>query len=130
MEYRNLLFLFGAVFFSVSNLLAQDKPRKTDLSGSKDYPLISRYKGAVIQSYSVDDYEKYVLGTGRIVEKDYRGQGKYFKKFIDLEGKITRIQYIIPQKEGILKVYKNYEIALKKADFEILFTMKDEDWTF
>ena len=62
------------------NSMAQQEPRKTDLPGSEDYPLISRYQGAVIQNYEVIDYEQYVLALGKPVEKDFRGHSVYLSK--------------------------------------------------
>lgn len=133
---KNLFKLLSvvAVITSISvNSLAQQEPRKSDLPGSKDYPLISRYQGAVIQNYEEIDYGKYVLPLGLPEEKEYRGHGRYLSKFDDLEGKIIRIQYLIPPDEGLFKVYKNYEIALENANYNILFkSSQDEDmnWTF
>jgi len=128
-------FLSGVVIvlLTSANSLAQQEPRKTDLPGSEDYSLISRYQGAVIQNYEVIDYGQYVLALGKPVEKEFREHGLYLSKFEDLEGKIIRIQYLIPPEEGIFKVYKNYTLALENANYNILFTSSDREesnWTF
>ena len=54
----NTNFLTGlAILLLMStSIFAQLEPRKTDLPGSNDYPLIYRYKGAVIQNYEEIDY--------------------------------------------------------------------------
>ena len=120
-----LLILFAGLylFIGVQNLKAQEP---------KDHPALSRYEGAEIVAYQVRDYIPYVLGTGDQKEKQFRGHGKYFSSYIDLEGKLTRIQYQVPLQEGIYKVFKNYENALKNAGYQILFTTSDKEssWPF
>lgn len=126
--------LIGVAFLLITNVtvFAQQEPRTTNLPGSQDYPIISSYKGAVIQNYEVTDYGQYVLGTGKPVEKDFRNHGKYFSKYIDLEGRIIRIQYLIPKPEGLFKVFKNYEIALNNAGLDAPYKTSDKkcDWSF
>ena len=39
-----------------------------------------------------------------------------------LEGKVTGIVYGAPKDRSLLEIHRNYELALKKAGFEILFT--------
>src|SRR6056297_117733 len=100
----------------------------------KDHPALSKYEGAEIIAYQVRDYAPYVLGIGPQEEKDeeFRGHRKYFSEFIDLEGKMTRIQYSINIDEGLFKVFKNYEQALKEAGYQILFMTFDQEssWPF
>jgi OmpA-OmpF porin, OOP family len=86
-----------------------------DVRGSKDHPLVSRYPGLVIRDYVVAEFDQFDLPLGRLksdstAEKSQR-----------LEGKITRIAYDAPSGRSILEIYRNYEDALKKAGFEILF---------
>ena len=98
----------------------------------KDHPALSRYEGAEIIAYYEQDYVPYVLGTGLQERKEFRGHGRYFSSYIDLEGKLTRIQYQVSVEEGIFKVFKNYENALKEANYQILFTTseKESSWPF
>lgn len=114
-------------------IFAQQEPRKNDLPGSKDYPLISRYDGAVIQNYEETDFDRYTIALGLPVEKEFRGHGKFLSKYKDLEGRIIRIQYLISRDEGLYKVYRNYQLALENANYHILFTSsneEDDNWTF
>jgi outer membrane protein OmpA-like peptidoglycan-associated protein len=114
--------LFGLIYVSAS---AQDKT---------DHPALSRYKGAEIVAYKTQDYVPYVLGIDKQEEKkeDFKGHRKYFKEYVDLEGKLTRIQYLTSKSEGLYKVFKNYENALKSAGYEILFSTsnKESSWPF
>ncbi len=128
--YAGFIVVLVAVFMFADVYAAP--PRATDQPGSRDHALISKYKGAVIQNYREIDYGAYVLGTGAPVNRNMRGHGRYFAEFEDIEGKITRMQYIIPKIEGLFKVYKNYETALKDAGMTILHTEshKTSEWPF
>ena len=98
----------------------------------KDHPAISRYKGAEIRAVQIKDYVPYVLGTGpqEIKDEEFRGHRKYFSKYLDLEGKLTRIQYQVPLEEGLFKVFKNYENALNNSGFQILFTTSEKESSY
>lgn len=99
-----------------------------------EHPAISNYKGAQLKARRVIDYAPYVLGIDDQVNKEenFRGHNTYFKEYIDLEGKLTRLQYIVPESEGIYKVFKNYEEALQDGNYQILFTTNDQEssWPF
>ncbi len=107
-------------------------------AGGKDHPALSRYKGAKIAerdgkvAFRQVDYAPYVLGIAKEKKKKIRGFEHYFGKYIDLEGKLTRIQYKVNKSEGLFKVYRNYEKALKSAGYEILFetSEKKSSWPF
>ncbi|NOY22200.1 MAG: OmpA family protein [Acidobacteria bacterium] len=90
-----------------------------DVAGSRNYPLISRFSGSIIQYYKVLKWDKYVLPVSPIVPE---GGGKTWKKKLAVAGKITRIQYSVSQDNNSIFVYTNYLNALKKADWKILFT--------
>ncbi len=127
---KTFLLAFASLLFTAAGSFAQDEPRTSDKTGCGDYQDISRYQGAVIQNCNVVDHDSYVLGLTAPVEKNFREHGKYFAKFLDLEGKITRIQYLIDQAEGIEKVAANYVTALSGANYTILCQVKDENWPF
>ena len=103
-------------------------------SQKKDHPALSRYEGAEIVAYQQQDYAPYVLALGNQEELDeeFRGTRWYFSDYVDLEGRLTRLQYRVPAEEGIFKVFKNYENALKNAGYQILFTTseKQSSWPF
>ncbi len=93
---------------------------QTDLEGSKDHPLISRYPGSVIYRYDAKEFDEYVLPLGKL-------QGQDFQKSRKVEGKTTRIAYTTPEGRSIFEVYHNYEMALKNAGFKILYSGKGEN---
>jgi len=98
----------------------------------KEHPALSKYQGAELVVSEVKDYVPYVLGTGLQEEKseEFRGHKYYFSDYIDLEGKLTRIQYRVPKSEGLYKVFKNYENALKNAGYQILFTTSQKESSY
>lgn len=79
-----------------------------------DHPLIQPYPGSRGGITAQRAFDEYQLITGPI--KD----GK-LPHSLHLEGKITELQYSIPAGRSVLEVYRNYESALKRAGFEILF---------
>jgi OOP family OmpA-OmpF porin len=112
--------LLCIVLLVTSIAFAQDK----DIEGSKDHPLISRFPGSIIILYDVKKFDEYILPLGKLDEE------RKLSKSQRLEGKITRIQYKAPENLSTLEIYRNYELALKKAGFEILFagTERELEW--
>ncbi len=93
--------------------------QKKDVEGSKDHPLVSRYPGLVIGKYSFSEFDEIKLPLGKIKSDDTP------EKIQPLEGKITQIAYEGPAGRSVLEIYRNYESALKKGGFEILFACTD-----
>ncbi len=130
-KFQKVSIILAAIaMLSVPKLMGQDEPRTSDKPGCSDYENISRYKGAVIQNCFVSDFEKYVLGLASPAEKSVRGHGKYFSSYLDIEGKVIRIQYLLDVNEGLDKVFANYSEALSGAGYKILCSIKDETWPF
>ncbi len=117
------------LLFSI-NLLGQDKPETPDKQGCKDYPYISRYTGATIHQCSVIDYGKFYLGLDKPVERDFNGHGQFFNKYLEVEGKIFNIQYLLPQETGVIKVWENYKTTLTKAGYNLLYVENSENPCF
>ena len=110
------------LFFSLlglcsSLLLAQ----KTDIPGSKDHPLISRYPGFVITAYSEKAFDDFLLPLGKLIPSGT------FVKSQHVQGKVTRIYYDYPEGRSTLEILHNYQDALTKSGFKVLFTCDSED---
>jgi outer membrane protein OmpA-like peptidoglycan-associated protein len=90
------------------------------VNGSKDHLLLSRYPGSVIIEYTVTAFDEFVLPPGTVtsggLEKSQR-----------LEGRITRINYEAPAGRSILEIYRNYETALTKVGFQVLYSCTNND---
>lgn len=85
-----------------------------DVPGSEDHLLITRYPGSEITWYDVQEYEPYRIAVGPVT--GYRN----IDEWLDVEGKITRINYDLAGNNSMYEVYSNYVNALKKAGFEVL----------
>ncbi|TKJ47161.1 hypothetical protein CEE34_05205 [Candidatus Aerophobetes bacterium Ae_b3a] len=100
-----------------------------DVEGSKDHPLISRFADSTIVYYDVEQFDEYILALGKVEwerDEDYKRVFNLTKSK-QLEGKVTRIQYDAPEDRSTLEIYRNYESALKRAGFEILFAGAREE---
>ncbi|MEO0263356.1 MAG: DUF4892 domain-containing protein [candidate division WOR-3 bacterium] len=104
-----MLYIISLPFF----LHAQDIP------GSKDHPIISRYPGSKIYHYQVKEFERFYLLAGPV--KSPSDKDIEMAKKEKLEGKVTIIQYLCPKERSAYEVFKNYEEAIRKSDFEIIY---------
>jgi OOP family OmpA-OmpF porin len=94
--------------------------RETDIEGGKDYSLISRFKGSVIEFYDHKSFDEYTFLLGF-------NEGNEHHKTLDIEGEVTRIQYSLTGDHSVFEVFRNYENALKESNFSIVFTWSDKE---
>jgi OmpA-OmpF porin, OOP family len=111
----------AATLASLLLCVAMPGMAQSDVKGSKDHPLISRYPGSYITDYFQKEYDEIILPLGKGNSK----QGK-FEKSQHLEGKITGIVYRSPAGRSELEIFRNYESAVKQAGFETLFDCAKE----
>jgi OOP family OmpA-OmpF porin len=104
---------FIVLFFATGVLAAA--PRK-DAGGSSDHPLLTRFPGAVITNYRQAAYDEYELPLG----KHLGTQG--FSRSQKVTGKYTNTAYTVPEGHSVIEVFENYQEALAKAGFEILYS--------
>jgi outer membrane protein OmpA-like peptidoglycan-associated protein len=110
-----------AVGFLAALTAAIGAAQNKDVEGSKDHPLVSRYPGLVIAEYGFTEFDEFTLPLGKLKNGDTPEKTQH------LEGKITRIAYDAPAGRSILEIYRNYESALKKAGFDILFACANNE---
>ena len=113
MKKVTLILAVAAIMIS-TNLFAQ---RTTDIKGSKDYPLVSRFKGSIIEWYQVRNYDRYFI----LSLQDHKISN------YEVDGKITRIQYSVGKEHSVFEIFKSYEKSLKNSDFAILTTLNDKN---
>jgi len=92
-----------------------------DIEGSKDHPLLTRYPGSVISKYEVFEFDEFTLPLGRLKDDGTLAKSQH------LEGKITHIVYDAPNGRSLLEVYRNYESALIKGGFQVLYGCNGAD---
>jgi OOP family OmpA-OmpF porin len=118
------LFCFVAATFCIpGTLLAQSQ----DTPGSQDHPLISRYKGSLIDGYDARNYDRFVLVLGKPKRGGMGAAGA--EKIQELEGKVTRILDSTPGARSAFEIFKNYEMALQNAGFKTLYKCLPEECT-
>lgn len=88
-------------------------PVYVDAEAGEDHPLISRYPGSEPAYSEVREYDEYVLPIAPLEQNR-------LSETLLLEGKVTHLQYRI-QDRSTLEIYRNFESALRKTGFEILF---------
>lgn len=115
MSRKKILIVLILLTVILSSASAQ---RSSDIEGSRDYPLISRFKGSVIEFDKSVKWDTYLMPISKL---QWKNDGKIFPDVIELEGSIKRLQYSVSAENNASYVYKNYQAALKKAGFVILF---------
>jgi len=115
MKKLTLLVIVIATMIS-TNIFAQST---TDIKGAKDYPLVSRFEGSVIQYYKATKWDTYKLP---VFENDIT-KPNYHNPLV-LEGKIMRWQYSVSPDNNPAYVMKNYETAFKNSGYKILLKGK------
>jgi outer membrane protein OmpA-like peptidoglycan-associated protein len=93
------------------NLVAQ---RTMDVEGGKDYPLVSRFEGSIIEYYKVAKWDSYPIPVS-LTDNQF-----HWKEPLPLEGKVIRIQYSAAPDNNPAYVLKNFESAFNKAGFKVI----------
>jgi len=109
-----LLITLGFVF-----ALEEDAPE------SKDHPLLSRYPGSVILSYSQKAFDEYHILLGPVKSTSDRDIKNVKRRMI--AGRVTKILYQCPKQRSNFEVFENYRIALEKAGFRTLYEDRGEN---
>lgn len=94
-----------------------------DCRGCKDHPVLSRYPGSYIVDYQEVEFDEYFLLIGPI----RAGEDPSKAKAKRVEGKVTKIRYQCPKNRSNLEVFKNYEEALRRAGYSILYSGRGEE---
>jgi flagellar motor protein MotB len=110
------MFAVPAAIFFLHSASAQ----QSDLPGSEDHSIVSRYEGSFIDGYEVKEFDEFVLPLGPAVWNDAREKVAEQREI--LEGRITRILYRGPDERSSLEILRNYQTALEGARFEILYS--------
>lgn len=79
----------------------------TDIAGSHDHPLLSRYPGSRIIAYEAKDYDAVSIRDSK--------EGRW------VYGKTTWIVYQASADNSTLQVYRNYQAALSDAGFDVTY---------
>ena len=117
MLLKNIVIISTVVFAFISGVADA-----RDIRGSRDHSMIKRYPGASIVGYGVKRFDEYKLLTSKVTRAP--GSGANSKS---IEGRVTKISYEVPRGRTTLEVFRNYEQALRKARFNILFKCSNRE---
>lgn len=95
-----------------------------DMKGSQDHPLVSRFAGSSIIDYKVMKFDETDIAIGLAYSGD--DPNKLWDKSLHVEGKVTRILYLMPVGTTTLEVARSYRDALTGAGFTLLFQCDKE----
>jgi len=104
------IFMVATVITATSNAIAEND----------GHPLITAFEGSYIEGQEVKEFDKQQLVIGKVQQN---GTVKTEK----IEGKVTRIDYRDPDNRSSLERMRNYEQALKKGGFEIIYNCSKEE---
>ena len=83
--------------------------------------------GSSINDYDYREFDEYEILLGKVVSAPGEPDNSKVESSENLEGKVTKISYYLPEDRSTLEVFRNYEDALKAAGFEILFTCSNKE---
>ena len=104
------IFMVATVITATSNAIAEND----------GHPLITAFEGSYIEGQEVKEFDKQQLVIGKV-------QQNGIVKTEKIEGKVTRIDYRDPDNRSSLERMRNYEQALKKGGFEIIYNCSKEE---
>jgi OOP family OmpA-OmpF porin len=119
---KRILLVGLACFFFIEGIgqtLEINRPAveaKTDIKGSKDHPMVSRIPGSWIVQYESKEFDQMEILLGKTTRE------KGFEKTQKVEGKITRIGYVLPEDRSSFEALRAYEAALKQAGFSPVYS--------
>ena len=135
--------IFGCVFsgLALAATLALSLPAwgdstepKADITGAKDSPLVARFAGSYIVSYDAKDFDEIKLPLGAlkpVADKDKRDAHNNIvfapAQSKALEGKRTRLVYLLPPNVAPLQAVRNYQNDLAGKGGKTLFECKNEE---
>lgn len=124
---------FSAALLATGVATAADVPVPAqDVSGSKDPGLIGRFSGSVIIDYVRLEFDEFALPLAslqRVEGKRDQHNNQFFepKSSKVLEGRRTRVMYVLPEGIAPLQAVRNYQNEVKSQGGRTLFECKDVD---
>lgn len=92
--------------------IAQAQKAPTEWRGASDHPLVSRYAGAVLQNAAQEGFAAVKVPTAQQAPD----------KSPVVEGRVNAYFYIAPKERSALEVFRNYQVALAKPGFTVLYS--------
>jgi outer membrane protein OmpA-like peptidoglycan-associated protein len=103
-----------------------------DKAGAKDSPVLQRYEGSLIVSYTHQGFGELSLPLSKlepVPDKKDRMNNRVHepKSKKALEGRYTRIVYLIPEGRSPLEVLRNYQEEIRAKGGKVLFECRADE---
>jgi len=103
-----------------------------DAAGAKDSPLLARFAGSVLVSADAKDFDEMSLPVSALKQQGEdrdRNNNQIFKpaQARALEGRRTRLVYVLPAGVAPLQAIRNYQNEIKAKGGRILFECKEAE---
>ena len=104
-----------------------------DMAAAQDSPLLKRYEGAFIVEYASNAYDEFALPLSPLEKvgddmRDARNNTRFApRQKLELEGRVTRLAYVIPAGRSPLEVLRNYQDEIKANAGSVLFECKGDE---
>jgi len=130
---RTILTALTLCLFSAGAWADAAVPTK-DQDGARDHPLLKRYEGSFIVAHDGKAFDEFVLpvapltpGTDPKRRDQHNNHWFAPEKTLELEGRTTRLVYILPEGRSTLEVVRNYQDEVEAAGGKVLFMCKREE---
>lgn len=114
MKIKYISYAIGFSLLFVLQLISIPGISQADKGGCQDHPLITRFPQSQIKWCETQNFSSYHVAIGKV--SGYRK----IDKWIDLEGKVTRLYYEYEGSATMSEVYQNYRNAVQRAGFTSL----------
>lgn len=114
MNIKQISYSISFTFLLLMQLIALPGFSQGDRTGCQDHPLITRFPQSQIKWCETQNFSSYHVAVGKV--SGYRT----IDKWIDLEGKVTRLYYEYEGAATMSEVYQNYRNAIQRAGFTAL----------
>jgi len=122
-------FILTALLLPVLAFAADATIPTRDIQGAADLPYLKRYEGAFIFDQVQKSFDEFSLPISKLEEAGKKEDNDLFlpPKKLDLEGKVTRSLYLIPEGRSPMEVIRNYQEEVGGKGGSLLFECKDEE---
>ena len=106
------------------NVFAKATIPEADIEGATDNPVVGKFAGSFIVSYTQKNFDEVTLPLAALEEVEDEYEPKEKKT---IEGKRTRLIYVMPAGASPLEVLRNYQQELTNQGGQTLFECKDSE---
>ena len=97
-----------------------------DAPGARDAGALPRYAGAILLESKASAFDELVLPNAKLERREDKVDANNNALFLPpepptVEGRLTRMSYLLPEGRSVLEVVRGYQQAIKEAGGSVLF---------